>query len=338
MRLGHVPVLDGWRGIAILLVLAVHCDRVLTGGWLGVHLFFVLSGFLITALLLDEHRTAGTISFARFYRRRALRLFPALFVMLAVYIAFASLREVLGFGGDLERSLTGVAYGVAYVMNIVMAVSGPGNVPLELQPLWSLGVEEQFYIVWPLLLLALLRFRVGGPWPLLFALGAVIGATGAVFNFTSIAVGCIAGVVFSYGLVRRAPTLLATVAVVPMVVLVVSTEHDYHRTPPILLFTVPTAIVLLACTLSQDWWLPRLVDRRVLRWFGKISYGLYIWHWPLYVAFGWRLGLPLAIGVAVLSYRYVEQPFLRRKGRVVPAAPATWASEPVGREPIQAVG
>ena len=180
-------------------------------------------------------------------------------------------------------------------------------------------------MVWPVLLLALVIVRFVSPWPIVLALGAFIVGTAAAFDVTSIVVGCVAGTLVSYGVVHRAPVLLATLAVLPMVVLVVSTEHSYHATPPILLFTVPTAIVLMACVLSRDWWLPRLVDRGVLRWFGKISYGLYLWHWPLFVAFGWRLGLPLAIVAAALSHRYVEQPFLRRKQRSAPLGRSAYA-------------
>jgi peptidoglycan/LPS O-acetylase OafA/YrhL len=116
----------------------------------------------------------------------------------------------------------------------------------------------------------------------------------------------------------------------------VSTGPDGVRQAPILIFTVPTAVVILACVVSHDWWLPRLVDRRALRWFGKISYGLYIWHWPLLVAFDWELGLPLAIGAAVLSYRYIEQPFLRRKRPTVPAEHAFRSPPSVAVEPIRA--
>jgi peptidoglycan/LPS O-acetylase OafA/YrhL len=217
-------------------------------------------------------------------------------------------------------------------VNIVMAVSDASSVPYELQHLWSLGVEEQFYVVWPLVVIALFLIPRVGPVPLLSVLVGIVVATGAMFNFTSIAVGCVAGVAYSHGLVRRIPVALATACLAPMAFLVLTIEHDGHSTPPVLLFTVPTALVLLACVLSQDWWLPRLVDRRPLRWFGKVSYGLYVWHWPLYVALGWKLGLPAALVVATLSYRYVEQPFLRRKrGRTGerPARLPTPRSEPV---------
>lgn len=115
-------MLDAWRGIAILLVLAAHCDRALTGGWLGVHLFFVLSGFLITALLLNEHQVYGRIDLASFYRRRALRLFPALLAMLIAYLVVMVARTAVGQSGDLEHSLLGVAFGASYLVNIVLAI------------------------------------------------------------------------------------------------------------------------------------------------------------------------------------------------------------------------
>lgn len=335
MRLGYVSVLDAWRGIAIMLVLVVHCDRVLTGGWLGVHLFLVLSGFLITSLLIDEHRTTGRIALGSFYRRRALRLLPALLAMLAAYLAVMSARDLLGYNVDMTDASLGAAYGTGYVVNIVMAVSDPSSVPYELQHLWSLGVEEQFYVLWPLVVIALFLIPKTGPLPLLFVLVASVFVTGAAFNFTSIAVGCVAGVTYSYGLVRRIPIALATAALAPMAFLVVTIEHDGHATPPILLFTIPTAIVLLACVLSQEWWLPRLVDRRLLRWFGKVSYGLYVWHWPLYVALGWQLGLPAALIVATLSYRYIEQPFLVRKRGSVAERPA-YALPTLTPEPARA--
>jgi peptidoglycan/LPS O-acetylase OafA/YrhL len=115
-RLGHVPALDGMRGIAILLVLAFHADNILPGGWLGVDLFFVLSGFLITALLFSEWDRRGEVSLGAFYRRRALRLLPALLFMLGVYLLAVALWSARGFGSDgllsnsHERSLRGDLY------------------------------------------------------------------------------------------------------------------------------------------------------------------------------------------------------------------------------------
>jgi peptidoglycan/LPS O-acetylase OafA/YrhL len=308
-------VLDAWRGIAILLVLAVHCDYALAGGWLGVHLFFVLSGFLITTLLLAERRSAGRIDLVGFYRRRALRLVPALFAMLATYVAAMAIADVVRGDIDLGYSVVGAAYGAGYLVNVVMFFAGPEAVPLELNHLWSLGMEEQFYLVWPIVLVAFAFVRVLRAWVIALALAAVVVGTGAAYDLTSIVVGCVAGVLFSFGVVRRIPMWLAAASLVPMVVLVVSIDHAYHATPPILLFTIPTAVVLLACVLAQDSRLSRAFDLQVLRWFGTISYGLYVWHWPIFVALGWQLGLPTAVVVAALSYRYVEQPFLRRKYR-----------------------
>ena len=329
MRLGHVPVLDAIRGIAILLVLAVHADHRLPGGILGVDLFFVLSGFLITSLLLTEWDRDGAVSLRSFYRRRALRLLPALVVMLTVVTVVAAVT-VEDFGSELVWSL----YSLGYVINL--AALGNGGIEAEsLQHMWSLSEEEQFYLVWPLVLIVLLKTGVRSR-RLALGLGVVavallvyrgtLGALGVSASYllyapesrsVGLVLGCLAGVVFSYGLVRRVPLLLATALLVPAG-FAVAVVGLYGRSDAIVflpLFCIAAAAVLLACALHPDWWFARLIDRGWLRGLGRISYGLYLWHIPIYVAVGWVAGLPLAILVALLSYRFVEQPFLRRRYR-----------------------
>lgn len=329
MRLGHIPVLDAVRGIAILLVLIVHVGypgHLVPGGILGVDLFFVLSGFLITSLLLTEWNDRGAISLRAFYRRRALRLLPALFVMLAIVSA------VLAVKGDLDDQLVWVLFSLGYVVNVASIVEGEISAP-SLQHMWSLSQEEQFYLVWPIALLFILRSRVR---PQSIAIGLVAVTVVVVLwrvtlglglaspgyllyapetRSVGLLLGCTAGVLFSYGLVSRVPNALATAMLVPAVVTVallgLTSRWDAVVLVPV--FCVAATVVLLACVLHPGWWFARLIDRPWLRGLGKISYALYLWHWPLYYAFGWVIGLPLAIVVACLSYRFVELPFLRRR-------------------------
>src|SRR4051812_31140019 len=149
MELGYRPALDGLRAVAITLVVSLHAFRWPNGGYLGVDLFFVLSGFLITTLLLEEHHATGRISLSRFYLRRARRLLPALFVMLAAYSAWSLTTQ----GVDPTRY---VLEGVLYCTNYFLAYRGQLS-PIE--HLWSLAEEEQFYLLWPLLLIGLLLWR-----------------------------------------------------------------------------------------------------------------------------------------------------------------------------------
>ncbi len=155
--------LDGLRGVAILLVVLRHygLQTFPGGGIVGVDLFFVLSGFLITSLLLAEHRASGAIDLGHFYLRRALRLYPALYAMLALFLIVSAATGGRD-GSSLGRAFVGAGFGSVYVYN--WAAAAQVHLPAALGPLWTLSIEEQFYLVWPLVLLLVLRRRIpAGP-------------------------------------------------------------------------------------------------------------------------------------------------------------------------------
>ena len=156
-RLGYRPALDGMRGIAILAVLAVHTHHIfgssiLRGGNVGVDIFFVLSGFLITALLLEEWQSKGAISLKGFYWRRVLRLVPALLILLVSLYFFADIFLPIGEAGATTRSIP-VAFLYASDFGLAFFQLRLG----ALQHTWSLAIEEHFYLVWPLFLVAALK-------------------------------------------------------------------------------------------------------------------------------------------------------------------------------------
>jgi peptidoglycan/LPS O-acetylase OafA/YrhL len=329
--LGHVPALDGLRGIAILLVLGQHA-HVIAAGAFGVDLFFVLSGFLITSLLLNEHGATGTISLRAFYRRRALRLLPALIVLLTAYIA-------------VTANVVDAALSLGYVANLATL---HGHDMGDLAHMWSLAQEEQFYLLWPLALVVALLLKLA-PARLTAALAGMFVAV-VVYRLGSkegwhalwfspfthadgLLLGCIAGFAFTQNLLRSIPRAVLFCAVAVAGACVVFVDLDTARTAQLALplfslldtartaqlalplFSLAAMIVVLGVVLSQGWWFTRAIDQRPLRYIGRISYGLYLWHWPLYVAFGWKIGAPLAVAVAALSFRFVEKPFLRRRNR-----------------------
>src|SRR5215212_7179064 len=162
-RLGHRRSLDGVRGVAVLAVLAVHTNHLggkslLHGGSLGVDIFFVLSGFLITGLLIEEWSRSGTISLLDFYRRRALRLVPALALMLLALSCFARLALS---PREAEQTLRAIPLAFLYMTDFAISLDGRAALG-ALRHTWSLAVEEQFYLLWPPLLLAALRARMSG--------------------------------------------------------------------------------------------------------------------------------------------------------------------------------
>ena len=375
VRLPYSPGLDGLRAFAVIAVLLYHADLAwIPGGFLGVEVFFVISGYLITALLLAEWRQRGRIDLKTFWLRRARRLLPALYVLLVVTLAFAVVflpGEVAGLRGDVLA-----AFG--YVTNWYLIFGQESYFeavgrPSLLQHLWSLAVEEQFYLIWP---------------PIL-ALGLCIGATrlrrrrvltvvifGAVASAMAMALLYVPGVDPSriyYGTDTRATGLLCGAALAflwspgdkyrP-------SEARHHRlglpgrsrfrrrwgwTAPLLLDIVgfaalgalvwfcvnlgefqpflysggfalvgtATTATIMAVVHPHSVIGSRFLGSAPLRWVGVRSYGIYLWHWPVFMVTRPDLdvpidGLPLlalrlsaTVVLADLSYRYIETPIRR---------------------------
>jgi peptidoglycan/LPS O-acetylase OafA/YrhL len=326
----HTPSLDAMRGIAILLVLAFHTNRIVPGGDLGVDLFFVLSGFLITSLLITEFDRDGRISMAGFYRRRAFRLLPALVAMLFAYVVVVILTS-----DGVHDQLVAAAFGATYTVDLAQGLGGPLEAE-GLRHLWSLGVEEQFYLLWPPVLVYLLSRHIS-PRSVCIGLLAVAALSSGIrllgngFPYgphehaDGVLVGCAAGVALSYGVVPAWIPRLWPLGLLAMFALVAGVEVPGIG---LSLFVMATAVVIVALVTRPEARLARAVNRRWLRWFGMISYGLYIWHWPIFAGMTWAGGWPVALLAAILSYRLIEQPFLRRRhgapaetSSVAPVAP-----------------
>jgi peptidoglycan/LPS O-acetylase OafA/YrhL len=312
---GRLPALDGLRGVAILLVLLGHSHILATGGVTGVTLFFTLSGYLITGLLLAERDRAGRVDLAAFYGRRAVRLLPALaLVFLAVAVLFH----------DRPLLLQSVAAGLLFLGNQV-PLAGP------IHHLWSLGVEEQFYLLWPaLLLLCLRRYSRAGLQCVALALAAgsvawrlvdfaLHGYPHAYHSTMTNAAGLLVGAALAlrpWRSPRHAPLLgavLLTLAAAGPVAWSFMSPWDIWVGP---VAVAGSALLLAAMAnggLAQRW-------PRWLRQLGVISYGVYLWHVPVIYAPGisalpypWRglVGSVVAVLIAALSWRLVEQPLIR---------------------------
>lgn len=328
-RLGYVPALDGLRGIAISGVLAchlfgLHSGSVATGGFFGVDLFFVLSGFLITTLLLEERDRDGRVSLRGFYVRRARRLLPALGGLIALFLL------VMIVGGQTLHGLVVVAAGALYVGNIAH-LAGVHTLPLD--HLWSLAEEEQFYLVWPVLLALLLRKL---PEPRLLRWLAATAALVAAYRLLlagfgagtdrlyfgpdthadGLIIGCAAAIYRRRG--GRMPSqrvaLFALAAVVA--VFFIGRQTLAWMMFGLAPFNLAAAILVLAAT-GTGFLTSRLAVRPLV-YLGAISYSLYVWHQFARWLLGWQhpwVALPLALLLAVASYHWIEQPFRRHRTR-----------------------
>lgn len=311
------------------------------GGYVGVDIFFVISGFLITGILLKEVQQ-GRFSILGFYVRRARRLFPALSVVLLAVLLFGWFSLLPG-----EYALQGkhVLAGAGFVSNIVFwREAGYFDVNSELKPLlhlWSLGVEEQYYLVWPLLVFLLARKMKVALWATLslavasFALNAVlIGPQPALTFFLPVTRfwELLVGGLLAFLKDRPWPNRQRQAFSLGGVLLIAAALFLYDRQTwfPGWAASLPVAGTALVIAAGPAVWLnQRLLSNQPVVWVGLISYPLYLWHWPLFAyarlvqggtmsaGVGASLSL-LAIGLAWLTYRFIEQPFRRP----IPAAVA----------------
>jgi peptidoglycan/LPS O-acetylase OafA/YrhL len=350
------PAFDGLRGIAVLLVLSAHFGAFLApgfdawplrGGFLGVDLFFVLSGFLITTILLAELERSGRIRLKRFYLRRVTRLVPALLGLLAVHWVYTAIE-----GYSLRPERIGTAYALSFTANWAPTWgSNIGDIPLDLTHLWSLGIEGQFYLVWPFVLWALYRWAT--PRRMVAAMGALIAVVAVVrplelnaFNqaefvysrFDARADALLAGALIAVLYARgRLPALtarrwLAAAGAAGFAVALVFARPD----SPALYWGGFTAIAIagaaiLSVTLERRSSLANALSWSPLRSLGLASYSIYLWHLPVYL---WAVrvvhspGVPrvaLALSVtalmSTLSYWLLERPYMARRGRLTPSHP-----------------
>lgn len=343
-RAQHFPALDGFRGLAILLVVTHHqlIPYELRGGFLGVDLFFVLSGFLITSLLLKEFDSRENISLKNFYIRRVLRLAPALLLYLFVSLVITYRNHPEEFQNELK--LVGLA--LVYMTNWRMAFGWDYSLdPTAI--IWSLSVEEQFYLLWPPLLFIALTTGMKRQ-RILFALSLIIigvalhrfvlAIQGAELNrmyygtdtrVDAPLVGCLVALVATFQMRSRLKALLHICAVTSAVFLIYAITHFTYSDQ--FLYRGGYTLVALAAGLLL-WSLveaPSTVFAQALsffplRWFGLISYGLYLWHWLLLrnASFYYWVGdwdawtrFVFAVATAAASYYLVELKFNRLKTR-----------------------
>lgn len=328
----HQPALDGIRTVAVFGVIASHLGLPLArGAGVGVELFFVLSGFLITTILMSEEERFGSVDLPRFYIRRLMRLYPALLAVAAFsLIAAYSLRS--SSGDDVYA----VLISVTYLMNFNRAFDwGPEGL---LPHTWSLAMEEQFYLVWPLLLmLAPKRFRLSLTTALIAGVclwriyllhgGATVDRVYNGFDTHSdgLLIGCALGLLFS-----RLPEAVFQTATkwawAPFVVLLLVFAFTWTGTRMGQAFGNPLVELLAAwliISLQRPSGLQRMLSSRPFTYLGRRSYGIYLWHIPI-ILLAPTLPLPTltvfvlvaTVALSALSYRFVEDPFLRWKDRL----------------------
>jgi len=374
-RLSYLPALDGVRAFAVIAVMMYHGGlSFTTGGFLGVDTFFVLSGFLITSLLLGEWRQTLTIKLSAFWARRARRLLPALLLMMLFVALLVGVIVPSGTYPSLRLDALSTLF---YVSNWHFLLIGSNyfNETAPQSPLihtWSLAVEEQFYLVWPLVVLAILRFtknlRVLLGVCCAFALASAIeafvlfqpgGSNIRIYYGTDTRSQCLfIGAALAVALIMAGQkgqasgrlrsgefwrpasgpmrSLCAFLGVAGAGVAILmwattSTTSSFPYQGGFFVMGLATAGVILAIIGAPRTMIPRFLSLPPIRYIGRISYGLYIWHWPLFVCFdASRTGLtgyPLFVvrviitfAVAAFSYHMIERPI--RQGTFIQQAQA----------------
>lgn len=356
-EMGYLPGLDGLRAVAVLGVLLYHADVPwLPGGYLGVDVFFVLSGFLITSLILEELDRSGRVDFAAFYLGRARRLLPALILVLVV----VSIAAVAVYRDAASQVRTDALASLLYVNNWWYVIQHQsyfefiGRPPM-LKHLWSLAVEEQFYLIWPAItylvyrrmrrrgvaLVALLLAAASTVWLVVMSRQGgfpdLADPSRAYFGSDSHCMGLLVGAALATlwrpgrlraPLARGSSIIVTTVGIGAFVgvlcfFLLVGEFTPFMYTQGGFLLLAVVTMLLIAMATHPGAPLGRWIGSQPWRWIGQRSYGLYLWHWPIYMAtrplLDWPLDGPIVLvlrllltfGAAELSYRFVEIPIRR---------------------------
>ena len=347
----YYPALDGIRGLAILLVIIYHNFNfigVSYFGWLGVDLFFVLSGFLITDILMGSINEKHFLR--NFYARRVLRIFPLYYLTLVIFIFILPL--LFKPSSQFDYFVDHQAWFWSFLQNWLFIIN-PAPSSVILNHYWSLAVEEQFYLIWPFVILL---FRK--PRQLLIFITAVLFSVLmlrlylwnqdfgiAYFNlytFTridGICIGCMVALIQRMDLEfikKRTALIVLTFAGLNLLFDFINKQYDFSF-PYLALVGYSTFAMLFGLLVNEattggNKWIELIFNNRVLKFFGKISFGLYIFHWPVYiilkpVIYNWwqkhiegfatlaasLIPTLLALGISVLSYYYFEKRFLQLK-------------------------
>jgi peptidoglycan/LPS O-acetylase OafA/YrhL len=327
----YEPPLDGLRAIAITFVVLFHADpHLFVGGWIGVDIFFVLSGYLITRILTNEIDSTGTLSFRDFYIRRLLRLGPAVGCLYLFQVTRAILSphrsEIIG----------ATAVSATYLMNWNRAFDlFPEDV---LGHTWSLSMEEQFYLLWPVLLLVIRRQR-----PLLWLTAAIaaillwryvlVGAGAGDFRIyygfdthsDGLLIGCVLALIPRDAKINQL-SRLGPFSVAGLWMAFFLLPATLAAKQPVVLTIVPIFAATVIAASTTNPLLRKWLSLRAMVFTGKISYGWYLWHYPLITLAASSIDrdtprgmlliaacIPASYLMAVLSYFVVELPFLRLK-------------------------
>lgn len=384
-RVPYLPGLDGLRAIAVVAVIVYHANADwLPGGFLGVEVFFVISGYLITLLLVAEHERTDGVSLRDFWARRARRLLPALFAMMGLLVVWSAFFERDALGALRGDVIAGALYGSNWFQIAIGAGYTAVNDFAPLRHLWSLAVEEQFYVVWPVIMLIILRagrdrlprvamWFAGVATAIAVAVALLMpsGPIGTCIEtpdaYWSIGERCVSKVDALYlstptrasglllgaalalvwrpfallrGPMRNKGKALDPLAIAGLAglaflawntkILKLKGEEGLHADPLLfrggLFLTGILTVMVIAAVAHQRAFSGRVLGNPVLRVIGERSYGLYLYHWPVFQALRHETGVPLkvhefvgamlvTVAITEISYRYVELPIRERRFR-----------------------
>ncbi|HEY6530222.1 MAG TPA: acyltransferase [Cellvibrionaceae bacterium] len=329
--LTYMPALDGLRAIAVFMVFVIHAlPRSGFPGGLGVDIFFVISGYLITSILVKEHQKSGTVDLPDFYIKRLLRLYPALILMIAVCVpAFFLLI------GSWKTALLSFAAAITYTTNIVLTVfdlSGIGIVSHT----WSLSMEEQYYLIWPLLLLASFRHSSRTAIATILIILTISSLTGWYFfgkespfspllKLGGLAIGSLFAI-YSKQL-ERSSNLLVFPSLLAILAAIIGESIGFlHRSITLPIVTLASPFLVLYLATHGSGVLVKALSNQVLVFVGVLSYSFYLWHYPiLYMLKSAALpswlhftcGLALTSLFTLFSYFLLELPIQKNRPELV---------------------